>query len=505
MKKIIVSLLIGISVSVCAQKYVPFPTANAQWNVFYASSLYGSPTDTTLLKYTIKGDTIINEVTYHKLCKNIGSDESPQYIFAGGLREQDKKIFFYGFGYSKSNLSSLSNKEYLLYDFNKEIGDSVMFDQERWYKITNMDSVKIGSNFRKRYQIRIGISPESEYIIEGIGNVNQGLLGMITPIPTCMECHIDWEFICFSQNGESVYKNLANVDCNSIRKWSDLTYVPFPTENAEWNMFYAYSYTGGQMDTTLLQYSLQGDTTISGIVYRKLCRNIGSLAVPMYKGVGGLREQDKRIYYVGESSYQFYNHEDLLYDFSKSLGDTVWVDDWRPEKEFRLISYIINKIDSIKIGTEYRKRYNDRFIEGIGDVVDGLLGVITPISTCIDCHQDWEFICFSQNGQTVYLNPAFVDCNSLLMSSISESKSSNQFVRINPNPTKEYIQFQFDFADKKNTTIEIIDYTGKRLATIPVTTGLLIYNFDISHYPAGVYFVLVHRLSGNEVHKIIKL
>jgi hypothetical protein len=308
MKKVIVFLLLVISVNVRAQKYVPFPSGNAQWNVFYASSLYGSPLDTTLLKYTIKGDTMIYEVGYHKLCKNIGSDENPQYVFAGGLRELDKKIFFYGFGYSKSILVSPSNKEYLLYDFNKEIGDSVMFDQERWYKIINIDSVKIGSNFRKRYQIRIDISPESEYIIEGIGNVNQGLLGMITPIPTCWDCHIEWEFVCFSQNGASVYKN-----------------------------------------------------------------------------------------------------------------------------------------------------------------------------------------------------PAYVDCNSLLMNSISESKASNQFIQINPNPTKEYIHLQFEFADKKNITIEIIDIAGKRIATIPVTTGLLSNNLDVSQYPAGVYFVLIHSPTRNEVHKIIKL
>lgn len=201
-----------------AQKYVPFPTENAQWNIFYASSLYGSPTDTTLLKYSIQGDTTINEVTYHKLCRNIGSNESPRYIFAGGLREQDKRIFFYGFGYSKFSSGNFPSEEYLLYDFNKVVGDSVMYDRERWYQITNIDSIKIGSNFRKRYQIRIGISPEFEYIIEGIGNVNQGLLGMITPILTCLDCHFEWHFICFSQNGGTLYKNPDFYDCNSTRK-----------------------------------------------------------------------------------------------------------------------------------------------------------------------------------------------------------------------------------------------------------------------------------------------
>ena len=286
-------------------------------------------------------------------------------------------------------------------------------------------------------------------------------------------------------------------------------YVPFPTGNAEWNVFYAYSYHGEPMDTTLLQYSLQGDTTISGLIYRKVCRNIGSQIEPIYKGVGGLREQDKKVFYIGESyggTYYYSDHEVILYDFNKQIGDTVWLDSHMG------LNYVIINTDSVKIGNEYRKRFEtQRFgsteyiIEGIGNVNSGLFGVITPIPTCIECHQDWQFVCFSQNGETMFLNPAFINCNSLLMSSISESRATNQFVQVYPNPAKEYIQFQFDFADKKNTTIEIIDYTGKRLAIIPVTTGLLKYNFDISHFPVGVYFVLVHSLYGNEVHKIIKL
>ena len=69
-------------------------------------------------------------------------------------------------------------------------------------------------------------------------------------------------------------------------------------------------------------------------------------------------------------------------------------------------------IDSLKIGNEYRKRYNKCIIEGIGDVVGGLFGMITPIPTCSECYQEWEFVSFSQNGDCVYKNPAFVDCNS---------------------------------------------------------------------------------------------
>lgn len=356
------------------QNYVPFPSENIQWNVFYASSMYGSPTDTILLKYTIQGDTIINEVPYHKLCKNIGSDEYPQYIFAGGLREQDKKVYYYGFGYSKSNLSSFSNKEYLLYDFNKNTGDSVMFDRERWYKIINIDSIKIGSNYRKRYEIEIMYSNRSEFIIEGIGDVNQGLLGMITPIPTCLDCHQEWYFICFSQNGENVYKNPLFIDCNSTQKWNDFN--PLKT-NTQW--YY------GEIDypfyTSTIQYdnynSLKsvGDTTILGMKYNILSQVRGDAGCASFESPAYAFQLDKTVYFYNSKI----THFSTLYMYDAGKGDS-WTVAY-PLGDVRVMVDSVGTVETLGqtlkiqyvtystvLQTTYGYSEKSKIIENIGDV-----------------------------------------------------------------------------------------------------------------------------------------
>ena len=236
-------------------------------------------------------------------------------------------------------------------------------------------------------------------------------------------------------------------------------YVPFPSGNAQWKVFYASSINDAPMDTTLLQYSLQGDTTINGTVYRKMCRNIGTIANPLYKSVGGLREQDKKIYYYSGYGYTTYTgsfisgSEKLLYDFNKKIGDVVAIDQWR--------GYTITKIDSVKIGNEYRKRYNDCIIEGIGDVNQGLLSMITDIPTCSMCHFEWHFVCFSQNGESLFKNPIYVDCNSVLKTALSDVKANIPLVKISPNPVKDILVLESLNTDLPCTSVEVMDVMGR--------------------------------------------
>ena len=279
-------------------------------------------------------------------------------------------------------------------------------------------------------------------------------------------------------------------------------YVPFPTANAQWNVFYASSYNDSPMDTTLLQYSLQGDTTINQIVYHKMCRNIGTIANPIYKSVGGLREQDKKIYYYSGYGYTTYTgsfisgSEKLLYDFNKKVGDEVAIDQWR--------GYPITKIDSVKIGNEYRKRYNDCIIEGIGDVNHGLLSMITDIPTCSMCHFEWHFVCFSQNGESIYKNPDYVDCNSVLKTALSDVKANIPLIKISPNPVKDILILESINTDSPFTSVEVMDIMGKSVKTTLITNSSE-SKLDLSDCMTGIYYVLVKYKDKTEAHKIIKI
>ena len=289
--------------------------------------------------------------------------------------------------------------------------------------------------------------------------------------------------------------------------------VPFPTENAQWNVFYTLSLSSSApTDTTLLQYSLQGDTTINGIVYRKMCRNIGSIANPIYRSVGGLREQDKRIYYYSGYGYttnsgRFINgSEKLLYDFNKNIGESVY-------SETNQLIYTIDAIDSIKIGSEFRKRYKthryntsfcEYIVEGIGNIQRGLFGVITSITTCMDCYIYWEFVCFSQNGESLYKNPNYVDCNSVLKTALSNVKANIPSVKISPNPVIDILILESINTDSPYTSVEVMDIMGKSVKSFPIFNSSE-FKLDLSDCNAGIYYVLVKFKDKTESHKIIKL
>jgi hypothetical protein len=286
-------------------------------------------------------------------------------------------------------------------------------------------------------------------------------------------------------------------------------YVPFPTQQAQWNVYYGYSTNNEPMTYTILQYSLQGDTTINGVLYHKLCKNISSVSSPVYQFAGGLREQDKKVYFYG-FGYSAYNllasscYEVMLYDFNKVEGETVYVRSDQP-------NYTIASIDSIKIGADFRKRYklsvtNEYIIEGIGNINGGLLGLVTPITTCSMCHRSWELMCFSQNGETVYKNPSFVDCNSSLRAGIIDLNDNNaQPIQSTLQPTlsSSFVTLKFKSFDNKCESVQILDMLGKQVQFIP-TSNKLEYQIDISGLNNGLYFVKLNYSDKTEFHKFLK-
>ena len=104
--------------------YCPFPSENAIWrgsNIHYNNDY--SFEGTTEYHYAIVGDTVINNLTYHKLKRNslYKPNAGPQHFSIdneGAFREDviNKKVYFYSF---------YSNSEQLLYDFDLNVGDDV--------------------------------------------------------------------------------------------------------------------------------------------------------------------------------------------------------------------------------------------------------------------------------------------------------------------------------------------------------------------------------------------
>lgn len=208
MKTILLSfVIIIIAISALAQQYRSFPTHDAVWkenhHVSYGSSHY------SYLNYQnfINGDTVINGKTYHKIyssgkrysyVSNSGSTSYYQNVYKGCIREDSlKHVYFY-----------LNALEYLLYDFNLDLGDTLSdnlhgmglmhsYDPSIKLIVNAIDSVIVGGDYHKRY--RFDYSYHTLYLIEGIGS-SDGLLETFDCYPS-----YSTDLICFKQDNIDAY------------------------------------------------------------------------------------------------------------------------------------------------------------------------------------------------------------------------------------------------------------------------------------------------------------
>ena len=156
----------GTCTPISELEHCPFPTENAVWR----SSAYNH-NELIDYQYTITGDTIINDLTYHKLQKNsfnrFTNESSNEH--EGAFRENvtDKKVYFYSYS---------NHSEQLLYDFDLKTGDDVshfITDGEGFKPtVTKTDSIMLRDGlYHKRFHIT-GCYEQKKYLIAGVGDCN---------------------------------------------------------------------------------------------------------------------------------------------------------------------------------------------------------------------------------------------------------------------------------------------------------------------------------------------
>lgn len=217
MKKIIVIFLLICSTSFFAQSYFPFPDSVGIWRQTSTHDQGFSMYELTNYNIFLNGDTIIDNALYSKLytysCGTFmipTSYPNPPFncpvdtsnaVYYGALRDVNKKIYFlpdslynstrmYPFCFTSNTGNGWPslNEELLLYDFNVNVGDTVLYETLDSLKmvITSIDSVLIQSNFRKRYNYNLLYNWSMQCVpfgagynyVEGIGDIYSGLFSL---------------------------------------------------------------------------------------------------------------------------------------------------------------------------------------------------------------------------------------------------------------------------------------------------------------------------------------
>jgi hypothetical protein len=139
-----------------AQQYVPFPTDSAQWSVRHTIN---NPFSQYSYQYKMKGDTLLNGRTYHKIYYSLDlAYDSPNETLHCFVREDITKKIFVKYPIE----SGIDTTEFMLYNFNLAMGDTVTirlldFTTDSIYKleVATVDSFTTNVDTRKYY----GLTP----------------------------------------------------------------------------------------------------------------------------------------------------------------------------------------------------------------------------------------------------------------------------------------------------------------------------------------------------------
>ena len=192
---------------------------------------------------------------------------------------------------------------------------------------------------------------------------------------------------------------------------------------------------------------LAGDTNINTYNYVKIIQSYDTIANMNQDTYWGCYREDnnKMVYFLPKDSI----NEVLLYDFSKSDGDTIYINEY-DYWGYNIIPYIIDQVDSVLIEGNYRKifYFNPVFsfysefpwIEGIGSMA-GILYSFYPYTI----GGWWELNCLTYNGNFVYQNPEswLTDC--FTITGFDNHRNNEANVLVYPNPATEgQITFEFE-------------------------------------------------------------
>ena len=182
--------------------YHPFPESGGVWNQHLEYYCFSGGYDNEYYSYVMAGDSAVGPYVYHKII--IGSVVSafdtncfsyPPNPPVGFIRQDPAMKTVY-----LLNTWDTAFSESILYNFNMAIGDSVI------------DSVLIGNNYRKRWNITGCINGCSAFIIEGIGSSS----GVIRSACNFCQPHSPYYTLnCYTENGVVLYTD-GTTQCQFI-------------------------------------------------------------------------------------------------------------------------------------------------------------------------------------------------------------------------------------------------------------------------------------------------
>jgi len=279
------------------------------------------------------------------------------------------------------------------------------------------------------------------------------------------------------------------------------TYHPLPTQNAYWINWGGVALLSCP-DCIFIKYMYytDGDTLINNTSYVKINKieNPAINNISLYPTYTGAIRQDtiaQKVYVVLSDSAA----ENILYDFSLKVGDTVKsiLHDLASDC-FGFNIETITSIDSIFVNGNYRRRFNiegscgsTSYIEGIGSIY----GLLFPYRKD---DKESHLGCLIVHGQTYYPNNTSA-CS--LITSVNYI-NNEEIINIYLDPVNSMLNIAFKQVNRKTTLITIYNCLGQEIKKQRINSQQA--QIDISELPIGIYLVLVITNNKTICKKIFK-
>ena len=272
----------------------------------------------------------------------------------------------------------------------------------------------------------------------------------------------------------------------------------FPISNAIWNVDGPYSY-----EHTL--YATIGDTLINDTAYSILSiindTVIGD-EMPDTHLVGYIRNEGEKVLLRCDGG------EITLYDFSKTVGDTIWHNGYFVsffqnethyglDEELKYISIINNRyvedgLEKYEVSIGYYddeygfyELYGDVWIRGVGSERGLIRHLWYPPMSDMDRYYDNTLKCLKHNGIVKYFNdPQCSRCFCWYDTSEIPNETADNSIIIYPNPACNTISIKVE-KEYTELTIEIMDEMGK----LVFSNNVIDNPISLDGFAAGIYFV----------------
>ncbi len=247
-------------------------------------------------------------------------------------------------------------------------------------------------------------------------------------------------------------------------------------------------------------FAFMGDTTIGTLQYRQLFMSQDKEMTEWF--LWGFYREDIQ---TGKIWYRpvFPETEGLVYDFSANAGDTVHV--LNHDISAQPLGLIVQTVTTEWIGGVERKKMtlweplsfqSETWIEGIGSLYGFKNSGATFLGAA--CGSE-ELLCFSENGEMLYQNPAYYTCFFELASTGGDLDAP--LTKAWPVPVSDVVNIEGGFAGK-NTAI-LLSPQGRIIRTQENASE----NFSVSlgGLPPGIYYLRIHHSRSFESLRVLKL